>query len=75
MGAMRILGRVGDWKHEWDPDNNKEVEQMRKTFDHNVNDKKFKAFRLDEKGKRGTQMKRFDPDAKRIVLVPPMAGG
>lgn len=75
MGTMNLLGRVGDWKHEWDPANAKEVDQMRKTFNHNVQDKGFKAFRLDEKGNKGTQMKKFDPKAKRIVLVPPMAGG
>lgn len=74
-GEMRGMDETGDWKHEWDPDDKKEVDQMRKTFDHNVKDKNFKAFILDEKGKRGEQIFTFDPKAKRIVLVPPMAGG
>lgn len=75
LGQMRVMGEVGDWKHEWNPDNPKEVDQMRKTFEHNVDDKGFKAFRLDEKGRRGEQIYKFDPKAARIVLVPPMAGG
>lgn len=75
MGEMRTLGRRGDWKLEWNPKNKLEVEQMRKTFDHNVKDKGFSAFKLDEKGNAGEQITRFDENAERIVLVPPMAGG
>ncbi|MGH2620332.1 MAG: hypothetical protein ACRDHG_07150 [Anaerolineales bacterium] len=75
MGAMNVLGREGDWKLEWDPKNKLEVEQVRKTFEHNVRDKGFAAFRIDEKGKRREQIHSFEPEAERIVLVPPITGG
>lgn len=75
MNSMNVLDRTGDWKLEWDPDNKLEVDQMRKTFEHNVRDKKFTAFKLNKRGKQGEQIYKWDPEAKRIVLVPPMAGG
>jgi hypothetical protein len=72
---MNVLNREGDWKLEWDPKNSLEVEQMRKTFDHNVKDKGFAAYRIDARGKQKDQIFSFDPTAERIVLIPPMVGG
>ena len=74
-GIMHLLNDSGDWKHEWDSENKTEVEQMRKTFDHNVKDKGFAAFRIDKDGTRRDQIHKFDPKAERIVLVPPITGG
>lgn len=75
MSELAILDRTGDWKLEWNPKSALEVEQMRKTFDHNVKDKRFMAYRMDKDGKRKEQITVFDPEAERIVLVPPMVGG
>ena len=76
MGIMNMLADRGDWKLEWDPENSLEVDQMRKTFDHNVKDKGFAAFKQDKRGRKTRhQIHEFDPRAERIVLVPPISGG
>ena len=75
MGIMNMLADRGDWELKWDPESKLEVDQVRKTFDHNVKDKGFAAFKMGKRGKRGEQLHTFDPLAERIVLVPPISGG
>jgi hypothetical protein len=74
--AMAIMGKPGDTKVIWDPDSPDEVNAVRTQFDALVRTKRYKAFRVDGKyGERGEQMDQFDPEAGRIIFVPPMQGG
>ena len=75
MGEMRTLGREGDVKHIWDPAVPAEVEAARATFDRMTRSGHL-AFKVtDGKGKKGEQIRTFDPAAGKIILAPPMAGG
>ena len=74
-GEARILGREGDTKITWDSDNADEVATARETFN-KLRDKRYLAFRMTGSSeRRGEQMDHFDPNAEKMILVPPMAGG
>lgn len=74
-GEMRILGAKGDTKISWDKDNEVEVENARRTFDELMGKERFAAFKMKGRDGKGEQITEFDPDAERLILVPPMAGG
>ncbi len=74
MGEMRTLGREGDVKQVWDPANADEVAAARRVFD-DLRGKGFLAFAVKRAGEKGKQIREFDPDAGKIILAPPMAGG
>jgi len=74
MGTMAIMGKEGDVKVTWDPDNTKEVEAAKKTFSENIA-KGFKAFRMYDGEKKGTELKEFDKYAEKVLFVVPLAGG
>lgn len=65
----------GDVKAEWDSDVATEVEAARATFNKLVTEKKYAAFKLKGSGAKGEQIRAFDPEAEKIVMIPPMAGG
>jgi len=71
---MSILGEEGDVRVEWDPDKKDEMKQAERTFEE-MTKKGYHAFEMCEDGNKGEQMDKFDKQAKRILLVPPMAGG
>lgn len=75
MSEMAVMNREGDTKVEWDRSNANEVEAARRSFDDLVGQKRYAAFKMGPGAKRGEQIRTFDPDAERIVLVPPMRGG
>lgn len=72
---MKVLGRKGDSRYEWDIQNPDEVEAARDIFDQRVSKDKWSAFRETKRGEKGERIKEFDPDAARIILVPPIQGG
>lgn len=74
MGQMSIMGKEGDLKVEWNPDNKKEVEAAEKTFKEYTG-KGFKAFRMYDEGRKGEQLDKFDKFAEKVLFVTPMAGG
>lgn len=73
MGEIRQLDKIGDMKISWDVENDKEVSAARETFDKRIKEG-WTAFR-EKMGVKGDKIKIFDPDAERIVLVPPISGG
>jgi len=75
MGEMAVMGRKGDVKTMWNPDNEDEVKAAKKQWDDLVGKKRFRAFRVKGDGKKGEQISDFDPDAAKLIIVPPMAGG
>ena len=74
MGELRILGTKGDTKVIWDSENEDEVEAAEEQFDSLI-EKGFLAFKVKKDGKKGTQIKKFDPEAGKIILTPPVVGG
>lgn len=72
---MAVMGQEGDTKVLWDPNNTDEVDNARATFDRMVGGKKYLAFAVKSDGDKGNQLREFDPQAGKIILVPPMVGG
>ena len=73
MGEIRQLARVGDVKIAWNSENDKEIAVAREAFDKMIKDG-WTAFR-EKMGIKGDKIRIFDPDAERILLVPPISGG
>lgn len=76
MCMMAELDESGDTKVIWDTENEAEVAAAREMFERLVTDGNFAAFKAEGKdGHKGKQIRKFDPEAERIILVPPMVGG
>lgn len=75
--AFAVLDQTGDTKTMWDPNNEDEVETARGVFERLVGMKRYSAFCVDDKdpNKKGKRMDEFDPDASRVIFVPPLQGG
>jgi hypothetical protein len=74
-GTMHELNQQGDTKIVWDSDKPDEVAIAKAAFDA-AKKKGMLAYSAEgKKGERGTQIREFDPDAERIILVKPLQGG
>lgn len=75
--AFAVLDQTGDTKTMWDPTSEDEIENARLQFERLVSTKRYSAFCVDAKdpNKKGKRMTEFDPDAGRVIFVPPMQGG
>ncbi len=73
MGEIRQLARIGDMKVSWNAENDQEIDAARETFDKRIKEG-WTAFR-EKLGIKGDKIKIFDPDAERIILIPPISGG
>lgn len=72
---MAIIDGTGDTKLIWDSVNTTEVENARQTFN-NLKAQGYVPFRVTGKeGAKGERMREFEPDAERMIMVPPMVGG
>jgi hypothetical protein len=74
MGEIAILDHTGDTKIIWSKHNADEVDVARNTFD-KLKGKGYAAFSVNKKGDQGEQVRTFDPDAERLIMVPQMVGG
>lgn len=72
---MAVMDLTGDTKIIWDPENDDEVENAERMFNEFVKEKKFAAFSVGKKGKKDEQIKKFDPEIDKMILVPPICGG
>lgn len=75
MGVLKLMGQRGDQKVAWDPADKGQIEKARSKFNQLVKNMKYLAFRMDETGKKGEQIKEFDENAGAILIVAPMQGG
>ena len=73
-GDMKVEGGRGDLRVTWNARDTDEVEAARKQFD-DLRAKSFLAFAVGDDGEKGNQITEFDPQAQKIILAPPMAGG
>lgn len=74
MNELCVMDQTGDTKTIWDPANTEEVAAARSTFDR-LRGKGYIAYRVAESGKKGEVMSAFDPQAGKVIMAPPMAGG
>lgn len=75
MGEMAVMDRqAGDLKVIWDADNEDEVQAAREQFD-SLTAKGYMAYAVGGRGRKGEQIRTFDPDAEKIILAPAMRGG
>jgi hypothetical protein len=73
MSELRILGKGGDTRISWNSESDIEVAAAKETFEKRINEN-WSAFR-EKTGIKGDKIKIFDPEAERIILVPPISGG
>lgn len=71
---MEIMDHTGDTKKTWDPNQPVEVEDARRSFEA-LRKEGYAAFSVNEDGTAGVMLTEFDPEAGRIIMRPPMAGG
>jgi hypothetical protein len=72
---IAVMGKEGDTKTIWNPQNDAEVENARRTFT-DMRARGYLAFRVNAEGSAGEQITEFDPSAgKMILMVPQMRGG
>jgi len=74
LHEMRIMDGSGDTKVTWEVEKQETVSLAEKLFNAKVG-AGFNAYRMFPGGQPGEQIVDFDPNAGRIVLVPPLAGG
>jgi hypothetical protein len=74
-GLMCTLDKTGDVRQMWDRRNDDEVEAARKQF-RELTRKGYLAYKAEGKdGHQGEQIREFDPEAERIILVKQLVGG
>lgn len=73
-GALCVLCGRGDIRLEWDQNDPASVERARAEWAALIG-KGFAAFRMEGDGSAGEQVKEFDPTAREVIFVPPVAGG
>ena len=64
----------GDIKHVWNPKKPDQVTEAKLMFEGLIA-KGFRAFRMLKGGAQGEMIATFDPQARRVLFVPPMQGG
>jgi len=74
MGVLIEMSIEGDVKKLWDKNNQDEVDDAERSFDE-LKAKGYIAYKVKKSGKKGSIIRDFDPDAEKIILSPPMAGG
>jgi hypothetical protein len=74
MNELAVMDRSGDVKTMWDPRNGDEVEIARKQFD-SLRKKGYLIYKVGKDGEKTTAIHEFDPDAGKLIAVPPVVGG
>ena len=74
LKEMDVMDPSGHTKTTWDADNPDEVKAVEKLFSKLV-EKGYAAFRVKKDGGEGEKMKDFDPNAEKMIMVPPLKGG
>jgi hypothetical protein len=69
-----MMDHSGDKKEIWDPDSRDEVDAARETYNR-LTKKGYLCFKVKKDGEKGSQIHEFDPDAGKMIMVPPIVGG
>ncbi|MEX2238849.1 MAG: hypothetical protein WEB00_15095 [Dehalococcoidia bacterium] len=73
FGRMRIMGRSGDTKVDWDLASEDAVREAERIFREHTARGAY-AFRVGERAD-SVRIEEFDPAAREIVVLYPMSGG
>jgi len=73
-GELSVLDRTGDTKIIWDSAQQAEVDAAEAMFD-SLKKKGYAAFLVTKKGDKDELIKKFDPKAEKIIMVPQLVGG
>lgn len=73
-GELIVMDTTGDTKIKWDKDIPDEVDTARIMFN-DMKKKGYIAYSVEKKSKKGQIMREFDPQAEKMIMSPPMAGG
>lgn len=75
LHEMRTLDSSGDSAIKWDKGSPDEVDAARAMFN-TLKSKGYVGYLANRKGEKGSQrVDEFDPDAERLIMVPPVKGG
>jgi hypothetical protein len=74
LNTLNVIDTTGDTELSWNPNNADEVEMIRKTFN-KYKRKNYLAYKAKKGGKKGKLINEFDPQAGKIIMVPPIVGG
>jgi len=75
MGELRVMDKeLGDLKVIWDPENPHEVEAAKETFI-KLKGKNYLAFDVAKLGRKGNEVKEFDPALEKLIMTPPLQRG
>lgn len=75
QGQLRIMDcEEGDLKVIWDSEKQDEIDAAKEQFEKLI-EKGYLAYKVGEKGKPSTQIKKFDPDLEKIIMSPQVVGG
>lgn len=64
----------GDTRTTWNPENQDEVDNAKASFDR-LKKKGYLAYTVEDNGEKGEVIQAFDPQAGRIIMAKPLAGG
>lgn len=73
-GELCVMNHTGDLKLVWNSQNTGEVEEARKMFN-DMKAKGYLAYKVQGGGDKGEVITAFEPDAGKIIMAPPLAGG
>jgi hypothetical protein len=68
------MAREGDVKNMWDPDIEEDVVAAEAQYDDLI-EKGYTAYEVGKRGKAGKVMKKFNPNAGAIIMIPEIEGG
>jgi hypothetical protein len=73
MSKLRIMGRMGDTKVDWDLNSEEAIKEAERIFREHM-DRGAYAFKVME-SQESERIEEFDPRATEIVVPYPMSGG
>lgn len=73
MGMIRWMSAEGDTQVAWDETDTASMERAREMVERAFEEGRG-VFSIDEKGE-GVRLKRFEPSARQIVVIPQIKGG
>lgn len=72
--VMKILSQSGDDRIVWDKEKGQEAKEAKHKFQELLG-KGYKAYSVDDNGKKNRRIHEFDVDAEEILMIPPTAKG
>jgi hypothetical protein len=74
MGSLKVLRGNQEEKYSWSPDSPSEIQAARDKFEQYIK-QGFIASKIVDRGKRGVQLTKFDPEAEEIFMLELADGG